>query len=419
MHTLCMSRGGKFKRDDKKNIADFFGVGVWNIQRIWKKAMEQIAEGLDVDVSGQRKGNCGRKPKDINLEQIPTIPLNRRSTIRSLAWQLGCSPTTLHRNFMLKLIKRHTNCLKPALNEKNKKDRMKFCLSMLDETTTQTERPKFKTMHNIIHIDEKWFYMTKRKRNYYLLYGEEEPTRTLQNGSCIGKVMFLTAIARPRWDNEGNVTFSGKLGIWPFVKEVPAQRRSDNRPRGTLETKSIKVNRQVMREFMIENLLPAIQASWPENDAGQTIYIQQDNAKPHILPNDPEFIAAVERTGLDIRLIQQPANSPDLNGLDLGFFSSLQSLTDCLSPRTLQDLIKGVLDEFENYDVYKLNRVFLSLQACMIEILNHAGGNGYKIPHANKERLENFGMLPPRLTCPQEVYANALHNLGIMERVAC
>uniref|UniRef100_A0A453BUX0 Uncharacterized protein n=2 Tax=Aegilops tauschii subsp. strangulata TaxID=200361 RepID=A0A453BUX0_AEGTS len=112
-------------------------------------------------------------------------------------------------------------------------------------------------------------------------------------------------------------------------------------------------------------------------------------------------------------------HSPDLNGLDLGFFNSLQSLTDCLSLRTLQDLIKGVLDEFENYEVYKLNRVFLSLQACMVEILNHAGGNGYKIPHANKERLENLGMLPPRLTCPPEVYANALHNLGIMERVAC
>uniref|UniRef100_A0A453EKS9 Uncharacterized protein n=1 Tax=Aegilops tauschii subsp. strangulata TaxID=200361 RepID=A0A453EKS9_AEGTS len=63
--------------------------------------MEQIAKGLEVDVSSQRKGNCGRKPKDINLEQTPNIPLNRRSTIRSLAWQLGCSPTTLHRKFML------------------------------------------------------------------------------------------------------------------------------------------------------------------------------------------------------------------------------------------------------------------------------------------------------------------------------
>uniref|UniRef100_A0A8I6WKB7 Transposase n=1 Tax=Hordeum vulgare subsp. vulgare TaxID=112509 RepID=A0A8I6WKB7_HORVV len=271
-------------------------------------------------------------------------------------------------------------------------------------------------MHNIVHIDEKWFYMTKKNRNYYLLDEEEEPTRTIQSGASIGNVMFLTAVARPKWDSEGNVTFSGKIGIWPFVKEIPAQRKSDNRPRGTMETKSIKVNRQVMREFMIENLLPAIQSSWPDNDAGQTIFIKQDNAKPHILPNDPEFLVAVESTGLDIRLIQQPANSPDLNGLDLGFFNSLQSLTDCLSPRTLQDLIKGVLEEFENYEVYKLNRVFLSLQACMIEILNHAGGNGYKIPHVNKERLESLGLLPQRLTCPQEVYANALHNLQLMER---
>ena len=98
------------------------------------------------------------------------------------------------------------------------------------------------------------------------------------------------------------------------------------------------------------------------------------------MPTDTEFIAVVATTGLNIKLVQQPANSPDLNVLDLGFFPSLQSLTDCLSPKTLQDLIKGVLDEFEGYDSYKLNRIFLTLQACMIEILNNAGGNGYKIP---------------------------------------
>ncbi|XP_044947613.1 uncharacterized protein LOC123396909 [Hordeum vulgare subsp. vulgare] len=149
LHTLCMSRGGKFNRDYKKKVADFFGVGVWNIQRVWKKAMRQIAQGLEVDISSQRKGNCGRKAKDINLDQIPTIPLNKRSTVRSLAWQLGCSPTTLHTKFMLKLIKRHSNCVKPILKEKNIKDRMKFCLSVLDETTIETGRPKLKTMHNI------------------------------------------------------------------------------------------------------------------------------------------------------------------------------------------------------------------------------------------------------------------------------
>ncbi|KAE8772178.1 hypothetical protein D1007_55862 [Hordeum vulgare] len=129
----------------------------------------------------------------------------------------------------------------------------------------------------------------------------------------------------------------------------------------------------------------------------------EDNAKPHILPTDPEFLEVVSRTGMDVKIIQQPSNSPDLNALDLGFFNSLQSVTDCLSPKTLQDLINGVLEEFEDYEVYKLNRVFLSLQACMIEILNNADGNEYKIPLVNKERLENLGILPLRLSCPREV----------------
>ena len=160
--------------------------------------MKQIQQGLEVDVSSQRKGKCGRKPKDIDLAEIPTIPLNKRQTIRSLSWQLGCSPTTLHRKFLLKLIRRHTNSVKPMLKEKNKKDRLEFCLSMVDETTIESGRPKFKTMSNIVHIDEKWFYMTKKNRNYYLLDEEEEPLRSLQSSKCIGKVMFLTAVARPR-----------------------------------------------------------------------------------------------------------------------------------------------------------------------------------------------------------------------------
>ena len=85
MHFLCMSNGGRFKRDDKKKIAEFFGVGIRAIQRIWEKAMKQIENGLPVDVSNNRKGRCGRKAVDINLAMILTIPLNKRSTIRSLS----------------------------------------------------------------------------------------------------------------------------------------------------------------------------------------------------------------------------------------------------------------------------------------------------------------------------------------------
>jgi hypothetical protein len=62
----------------------------------------------------------------------------------------------------MKLLRRQSNSLKPALKEKNKKDRLEFCMSMIDEKTRGDAAPRFTNMHNMVHIDEKWFYMTKK-----------------------------------------------------------------------------------------------------------------------------------------------------------------------------------------------------------------------------------------------------------------
>jgi len=206
--------------------------------------------------------------------------------------------------------------------------------------------------------------------------------------------------------------FSGKIGVWAFVKEVPAARKSQNRARGTLETKSIIVNRNVMREYLIEKVIPAIKSCWPHDAVRETIFIQQDNARTHVLPNDPAFLEAVAATGLDIRLMQQPPNSPDMNVLDLGFFRSIQSLTDCRSPTTIEELIHDVEEEFEEYDVENLNRVFLTLQMCMKEVMKIGGGNRYKEPHMNKRRLEREGILPHRLSCEKDLYDIAIAHLA-------
>jgi hypothetical protein len=48
-------------------------------------------------------------------------------------------------------------------------------------------------MENIIHIDEMWFYATKKDKTYYLLPEEKDPYRTVHNKNCIVMVMFLTA----------------------------------------------------------------------------------------------------------------------------------------------------------------------------------------------------------------------------------
>ena len=49
------------------------------------------------------------------------------------------------------------------------------------------------------------------------------------------------------------------------------------------------------------------------------IFIQQDNTRVHIRYDDQEFRQIATADGFDIHLMCQPANSPDLNVLDLGF----------------------------------------------------------------------------------------------------
>lgn len=88
-----------------------------------------------------------------------------------------------------------------------------------------------------------------------------------------------------------------------------------------------------------------------------------------------------------------------MNVLDLGFFAFLQLLTYERISRNLDDLIENVQKEFDNYDPATLNRVFLTLQRCMIEVMKDGGGNRYKIPHIDKDRLDALGMLPKSLSC--------------------
>ncbi|RHY42087.1 hypothetical protein DYB28_009132 [Aphanomyces astaci] len=88
-------------------------------------------------------------------------------------------------------------------------------------------------MHDRIHIDEKWFYLTLVNRRYYLWYDEAVPVRKCSSKRHIVKVTFLNAVARPRFDYVRKTMWDGKLGMWLFVAAQPAQRTSKNRDRWT------------------------------------------------------------------------------------------------------------------------------------------------------------------------------------------
>ncbi|KAM0860771.1 hypothetical protein ACQ4PT_046328 [Festuca glaucescens] len=399
---------GVMSRGVSQEVSVLTGIPVGTLQKWWKKCKEVGGmHGLE----NKKSKNCGRKRIAFDPEVIKQVELRNRTTLKDLANELNMAKTTLWRRLQEGLFRRHTNAIKSTLTDDNKVARVRFCLSMFDELTLP-EDPTFKEMYNVIHIDEKWFYRTRGSQNYYLAPDEEDPYKSTQSKNFIEKVMFLAAVARPRYDADGAITFDGKLGIWPFTYEEEAKRKSKNRDAGTMVTKVLPaVTKDVSRQYMINFLLPAIRARWPAAERGTPIFIQQDNAKTHIPVDDPEFIAAAQADGWDICLTCQPPNSPDLNILDLGFFAALQSLFHKLSPGSIDDIVLKVQQAFVEYPPERSNRIFLSLQACMCEVLKQLGGNRYKVPHLRKAVLERLGTLPVALQCAASIVCDAIESL--------
>lgn len=101
-----------------------------------------------------------------------------------------------------------------------------------------------------------------------------------------------------------------------------------------METKCVEVTRARYKAKLLEEVIPAIKASWPASGRRERVRAQHDNAPSHNINDDPDIVRECTRDGWDIQFVSQPANTPDLNILGLGFFNSIQSLQDRTTPRT-------------------------------------------------------------------------------------
>ena len=132
--------------------------------------------------------------------------------------------------------------------------------------------------------------------------------------------MFLCAVVRPHFNPSS--WWDRKLGSCPIGDWEPAKQKSKNRPKGTLVWKNKMVTKEVNRELLISKLILAILENWPRRDRrSRTIFIQQDSAKHHIHEDDEEFNNALMEQDINAKLYTQTPNSPDINLLDLVFFS--------------------------------------------------------------------------------------------------
>ena len=217
-----ITRMAKLFDVDKGTMPHFW----WEIQMLMESGNHIIDEVMqDVGFIKSMKENCGRRLKynrKALKENLVLIPLKQRRNYRVLSAALGVPKTTLV--WMVhdeKIMKHHLSTVKPVVNEDNKVSCLLYCLEEVFPVTNNEGNYFYKNLFDHIDIEEKWFYMTKTKENYFLACGdhndsdEEVPIRRTRNRTYVGKELFLCAQARPRWDPHRNANWEGKLGIWP------------------------------------------------------------------------------------------------------------------------------------------------------------------------------------------------------------
>ncbi len=346
---LKASKDGRIPRGTVPAMAHEYGVSKSTIYRIHRKAVKSLANG-QLDVSCKRKLKNAHKAKYdplALLEALEDVPFSERTTVRDAARAIGVPPATFQYHVVTnEIANRHCNCLKPILTDDNKAARLKFAKNFVLDIEDGILHP----CYDVVHVDEKIFTITQKRQNFYLSPFEDPPERSVKNAQHPIQVMFIVAFARPRYCPLTGVWFNGKIGCWPFVVQVAAKRNSKNRPKGTLETKPMKVTKAVYRDFLLNKIFPAIREKWPLSffeadpylDRSTPIIVQQDNCRVHVCPDEPAVVAAGKKKGWNILLNNQPANSPDLNVCDLGLFRAMDSMQLKTPKTTIDGLITAV-----------------------------------------------------------------------------
>jgi hypothetical protein len=224
-------------------------------------------------------------------EATLAIPQHERPTMRHLSERLDVPLTTLY--YLLKgrvrkkeaaagatIFQRRTIKLKPTLTDVKKIHRFMFAANKVKAVQNGVRGcvPTFDGQYNKVHIDEKWFFLSKDGKKYILGDGEELPEQTVQHKKYMDEMMFLCAIARPRWDPHKRCMWDGKIEMWPIGDYGKAQRTSVNRPAGARVWHNANMDFGRFRMMIIDDVILAIQALWPAgewNGPNYKIIVQQ------------------------------------------------------------------------------------------------------------------------------------------------
>lgn len=382
------------------SISQEFGVSRRTIQRYMSEVRKQQETGVTFpNLESRKKGRVGCKSGFTEEVKNAIIECNNETKgaltqmemIHALEERnVHISQKTLSRYLQKMEAKSVYQYVKPALSEDQKRKRVEFVMEKVTPENT------FLDGNNVVHIDEKWFFLRNSAKKTRIIPGHEPPLHETSSSKEDGvQVMFLCAVGKPHERPDGTF-FDGKIGIWHFTVQVAAVRSSKNRPRGTMETKNVNVTAETFKEkvLMEGGLLEAVKSKlyhFKENG----IVIQLDGAKTHMGRGNRDLFDSTGRADdWNIVFLTQPANSPDLNMCDLCVFNSLQSQSNHLKrqAKNIDDLIESINTAWQEYDSSILARSYGVLFTNYRLVLLHLGDNRYPTPHSGVRKRSKLNL---------------------------
>ncbi|CAM9611607.1 unnamed protein product, partial [Choristocarpus tenellus] len=364
-------------RGARAQIALKYGMPPTTLDRLMRLASQPLHDGLEMGLASRRKGRPRQLPQ-VDIDAIEGVPVLERTSERKWAGMANVTKGKIRRYILETGVRPNQKVSKISLSDKQKIDRVAFIMSsILKNGTEHVLDPMF----NRVHLHESWFDLVSDSVGVYLIPGEAPIHK-----SHIPKVMFLAVNARPRVLEDGS-PWDGKIGIRSLTNGAARGQSSYHRPGDMMEIKTADMIGDLYEEMIEEKVLPAIVSHSCLLELDK-IFLQDDQARPHSTSLDKTVDAWASAGGYSICVVKQPAQSPDFNALDLGFFRSLQTREGWIRSDNIDDLVKNVLKTYQEYDAETHGRVGQNLFTRYMTVLNHLGDNDFKeVPKKQEDRL--------------------------------
>ena len=321
----------------------------------------------------------------------------------------------------------HKNYLKPLLSRKNRLDRAIYCFEKIDlslPSVTNEDGVLCLQFNNRqykreVVLDEKLYYIDriKTRQRSSSMDSVKHHVRRVQNKTQMTSLMFVVVLAPPQMSPDNRTYFDGKICCKPFAELRHAVRGSKNRPQGTLEVVGYNVDAESFFEMMTaeDGVIASIREKLPwlahehlhitlsegedEDDADEDgdaegVRVRMDNAKPHIGKDNVEQLNIWARDRqINVSFVLQPAQSSDLNLLDLCIFKGLSLAANNydVHSKTVDHILYNVMHTFEVYPADTIARAVALQFSVYREVLKAHGDNNYELPHSNIRKRQKAG----------------------------